>query len=287
MTAGEEGKAGFGCGGGRALRRGCARLGRCWRFFRFRAWAGGGSATRRSAAAPRGAPAGGGLAQETKEPTGQRTAARGKAVSEASGCSGRQFEEAIEEYDRRPGWTDECRLRAGGDCGAQPRGHGTDSGGGKDRVRGDEAGGAAALEQALDAGPEESGSDRAFVRAGRRRYRNRRLRSMSRPRINWQSVPLSPDAGVHSFHLHDGCDGDRAGIQGLRDRRDSGRQRPRRAGPVRFGRRTLREPNARLGLATNTFYVPLDTHRALVAATRVKTGRGSCARIWRRSTCRD
>ena len=80
-------------------------------------------------------------------------------------------------------------------------------------------------------------------------------------------VPLAPTAGIHSFHLRTS---QRQIIQQVfkayRHRCHPGRKRPRHAVPVRHRRCQFRPGHAGPGLITNTFYVPVDAHRVLVAA---------------------
>jgi len=137
----------------------------------------------------------------------------------------------------------------------------------KSRLRGDPAAARTALARALELDPKN-----AQVAEHLRELGDDTLLGQARPLYEqsvssaWEAAALSPAAGAHSFHLHTG---QRQAIQqvfkayGLETTLDDSVS----SSPVRLDMDDASFAQARLvlGLATGTFYVPLDAHRVLVA----------------------
>lgn len=137
----------------------------------------------------------------------------------------------------------------------------------KDRVRGDASGERAALEQALRLDPRNLEATQHLYELGDQATQRQAVPVYEQAADSiGVSMPLLPTPGVHSFHLH--TDQRRViqevfkafGIEATVD--DSVRLTQVR---IDLDDASFAEATHALSLVTNSFYVPLDTHRALVA----------------------
>jgi len=137
----------------------------------------------------------------------------------------------------------------------------------KDRVRGDSVAARAALEQALTLDPKNLEATQHLYELGDETVRQQTASIYAQAADSiGVSMPLLPTPGVHSFHLH--VDQRRTiqevfkafGIEATVD--DSVRLTQVR---LDIDDASFAEATHVLSLVTNSFYVALDTHRALVA----------------------